>query len=42
MLWTVIDGIERFQTGIVGVISFVGVIYTIYSNGKLARQQHEG
>jgi len=42
MLWTVLDGIERFQTGIVGVIGFVGVIYTIYSNGKLARQQHEG
>ena len=41
MLDVVLSWIERFQTGIVGVFGFLGVIYTIYSNGKLARDQHE-
>ena len=32
---------ERFQTFLVGLLGFAGVIYTIRMNARLARQQHE-
>jgi len=35
------DIFERYQTFIVGVIGFVGVIYTISTNARLTRSQHK-
>ena len=32
---------KTFQTLIVGTIGFVGVVYTIYKNGQIARKQTE-
>jgi hypothetical protein len=32
---------ERFQTFLVGLLGFAGVIYTIRMNARLTRQQHE-
>lgn len=33
--------IERFQTGIVGLIGFLGVIWTLRANAKSARDAHQ-
>ncbi len=33
--------VENFQTLIVGVLGFCGVIYTLRMNARLAREQHE-
>lgn len=32
---------ERYQTFIVGIVGFIGVIYTIRTNATLMRNQHE-
>jgi len=36
-----VDIFERFQTFLVGLLGFAGVIYTIRTNARLTRQQHE-
>lgn len=36
-----VDIFERFQTFLVGLLGFAGVIYTIRMNARLSRQQHE-
>lgn len=41
MLELFIGLFEKFQTLIVGLLGFAGVIYTIRMNAHLARQQHE-
>lgn len=41
MLEALIDNLEKFQTIVVGLLGFAGVITTISMNGRLARRQHE-
>lgn len=36
---TLLTDVERFQTVIVGVIGFAGVIFTLWYNGRLAHDQ---
>lgn len=41
MFEAAIEYFQRFQTSLVGLIGFAGVMITIAMNGRLARQQHE-
>ncbi len=41
MLDCLFDIFERYQTFIVGLLGFIGVIYTISTNAALARSQHK-
>ena len=36
-----VEFFEKFQTFLLGLLGFAGVIYTIIMNARLARQQHE-
>ena len=41
MIDCIVDIFERYQTFIVGLIGFFGVMYTISTNAKLSRNQHQ-
>ncbi|MBW2324664.1 MAG: hypothetical protein JRF41_14350 [Deltaproteobacteria bacterium] len=41
MFNSLFENFERFQTFLVGLLGFAGVIYTIRMNGRLVRQQYE-